>query len=59
MCRMDRDVLRDLTNLMDHYCTDCFILKCNRTEVGKRPALKYCNKLCVVGEWLQERGKLL
>ncbi|MDF2606438.1 MAG: hypothetical protein K0S34_628 [Bacillales bacterium] len=59
MCRMNREVLKDLTNLMDQYCTGCFILKYNRSENGKRPALKYCNSLCVVGEWLQERGKLL
>ncbi|MDG4656170.1 zinc-finger domain-containing protein [Ectobacillus antri] len=52
-------LISQVHNLIEIYCTDCFINRHFRKEYGKLYAHSYCIKQCTVGEQLKQLGKQL
>lgn len=57
---MDRkQVLMEVSDILDTYCNDCFVKSHFRKEYGKNYAQSFCIHQCTVGEKLKEYGKKL
>jgi hypothetical protein len=57
---MDKhDILSKVTGILDMYCEDCLLYRCNKQEEGKRGAHRFCIKNCTIGKKLQTYGKHL
>ena len=57
---MDKKMIfKELTELHDEYCKDCFIKKQFRKEFGKTYAHSFCINKCTVGEKLKQFGDVL
>jgi hypothetical protein len=54
-----KEVIIEVSELLDHYCEQCFVNTYFKKEYGKRYAQKFCIKECTVGEKLKEYGRLL
>ncbi|KAA0550164.1 zinc-finger domain-containing protein [Bacillus sp. BGMRC 2118] len=54
-----RRVIHEVSELLDHYCEQCFVNTHFKKEFGKRYAQRFCIKECTVGERLKEYGKIL
>jgi hypothetical protein len=54
-----KDVIIEVSELLDYYCEQCFVNAYFKKEHGKRYAQKFCIKECTVGEKLKGYGKLL
>ena len=51
------DVMKDIDELTDIYCTDCLVIRDLRKSRGKQGAHRFCIESCTVGEQLQFLGK--
>ena len=57
---MDKvSVIKDIDELTDTYCTDCFVICDLRKTRGKTAAHRFCIESCTVGEQLQFLGQEL
>lgn len=54
-----KQVLEQLTELMDTYCVDCFLKKHFRKEYGKASAHSFCINQCTVGQKIKKIGDKL
>ncbi|ABS74372.1 MULTISPECIES: zinc-finger domain-containing protein [Bacillus] len=54
-----KSIYKELTELQDEYCKDCFVKKHFRKEFGKTHAHSFCINQCTVGEKLKAYGKVL
>jgi hypothetical protein len=54
-----KDVIIEVSEILDHYCEKCFVNTYFKKEYGKRYAQKFCIKECTVGEKLKKYGKIL
>ncbi|MCC9087516.1 zinc-finger domain-containing protein [Bacillus sp. A015] len=54
-----KTAVKELTDLQDTYCSDCFIKKHFRKEFGKKYAHSFCIQQCTVGEKIKEYGNAL
>lgn len=45
--------------LLDYYCSDCFVKKMFNKEKGKIYVQMFCIKECIVGEKIKQYGDLL
>ncbi|OEH92848.1 zinc-finger domain-containing protein [Bacillus solimangrovi] len=54
-----KKIIIEVTELIDTYCTDCFLKAHHIKEHGKKQALSFCIKECTVGEKIQSYGKKL
>lgn len=52
-------VMKDIDELTDVYCMDCFVIKELRRTQGKTRAHQFCIQNCSVGEQLQFLGQEL
>lgn len=53
-------MLMDKVNdLLDTYCTDCFLRKYLRRTYGKNHAQRFCIQQCSVGDELKTYGNML
>lgn len=50
------DVMKDIDQLTDTYCTDCLVIRDLRKTRGKQGAHRFCIESCTVGEQLQFLG---
>ncbi|AWE07070.1 zinc-finger domain-containing protein [Lysinibacillus sp. 2017] len=51
------DVMKDIDELTDTYCTDCLVIRDLRKTRGKQGAHRFCIEQCTVGEQLQFLGQ--
>ncbi|MDQ0228833.1 zinc-finger domain-containing protein [Metabacillus malikii] len=51
-----RQMLQELSEIMDTYCVDCLLKKHFREEVGKSYAHSFCINKCTVGQKIKEIG---
>lgn len=51
------DVMKDIDDLTDTYCTDCLVIRDLRKTRGKQGAHRFCIESCTVGEQLQFLGQ--
>lgn len=51
------DVMKDIDELTDTYCTDCLVIRDLRKTRGKQGAHRFCIEKCTVGEQLQFLGQ--
>lgn len=51
------DVMKDIDELTDTYCTDCLVIRDLRKTRGKQGAHRFCIESCTVGEQLQFLGQ--
>lgn len=57
---MDRSlVIKEIDELQQEYCSQCFLKKHFREEFSKTYAHQFCIKNCTVGDAIQQRGNLL
>ncbi|MDQ0162799.1 hypothetical protein J2S06_001876 [Bacillus alveayuensis] len=54
-----KQVIEQITELMDTYCIDCFLKKHFRKEFGKTYAHSFCINQCTVGQKIKEFGSQL
>ncbi|MGE6629676.1 zinc-finger domain-containing protein [Bacillus sp. NPDC077027] len=54
-----KTAVKELTDLQDTYCSDCFIKKHFRRECGKKYAHSFCIQQCTIGEKLKQYGEIL
>jgi hypothetical protein len=54
-----KQLLEEVTELLDYYCSDCFVKKTFNKEKGKTYAQTFCIKECTVGEKIKQYGDLL
>ncbi|GIN21105.1 MAG TPA: zinc-finger domain-containing protein [Bacillus bacterium] len=52
-------VMKEINDLLEKYCEDCFLKKHFRKEFSKSYAHHFCIKQCTVGDILQKKGELL
>ena len=50
------DVMKDIDQLTDTYCTDCLVIRDLRKTRGKQGAHRFCIESCTVGEQFQFLG---
>ncbi|MFS0645844.1 zinc-finger domain-containing protein [Siminovitchia sp. 179-K 8D1 HS] len=53
------NVLKEIEEILQHYCTDCFLKKHFRKMYSKTYAHQFCINQCTVGSTLKEKGKEL
>lgn len=57
---MNKEVIvREIDNLLDTYCTDCFLKTEMRQKGGKTFAHRFCIQTCTVGDQLHFLGEEL
>lgn len=54
-----KQVIKEVHDLVQEYCEDCFLYKHLRETHSRNVAQKFCIKECSVGEKLQELGDKL
>ena len=54
-----KQLLEEVTELLDYYCSDCFVKKTFNKEKSKTYAQTFCIKECTVGEKIKQYGDLL
>ena len=54
-----KEIFCRMEELMDTYCTDCFLYKYHRSEKGRNFAHRFCITECTVGEQIKRYGKKL
>jgi hypothetical protein len=54
-----KQLLEEVTQMLDYYCQDCFIKRTFNKEQGKNYAQSFCINQCTIGEKIQEYGRLL
>ncbi|USK32236.1 zinc-finger domain-containing protein [Bacillus sp. F19] len=54
-----KQVVCEIDQLLDAYCTDCLLKKLFRKEYGKKVAHSFCIEECTVGQKIKEYGKKL
>ncbi|WLR53010.1 zinc-finger domain-containing protein [Bacillus tianshenii] len=54
-----KEIIEEVTELIDTYCTDCLLRAHHSKEYGRKQALRFCIKQCTVGEKIQQYGKKL
>lgn len=54
-----KEIYKEITELNDTYCQDCFVKKHFRKEYGKAVAHSFCITKCTVGEKLKDYGRML
>ncbi|WP_416826667.1 zinc-finger domain-containing protein [Ectobacillus polymachus] len=54
-----KELITEVNELLDTYCTGCFLNSYFRKEYGKHYAQTFCIKKCTVGEQLKKYGKEL
>ncbi|MGE7216758.1 zinc-finger domain-containing protein [Priestia koreensis] len=54
-----KQLLQEVTELLDYYCEDCFVKKTFNKEKGKNYAQSFCINQCTIGEKIKEYGEML
>ncbi|WP_078409587.1 zinc-finger domain-containing protein [Priestia abyssalis] len=54
-----KQLLEEVTQMLDYYCQDCFIKRTFNKEKGKNYAQSFCINQCTIGEKIQKYGRLL
>ncbi len=54
-----KQVVGEIDQLLDTYCTDCLLKKTFRKEYGKNYAHAFCIEQCTVGQMIKDFGKKL
>ncbi|PWA13270.1 zinc-finger domain-containing protein [Pueribacillus theae] len=54
-----KQVICKVNDILDTYCTDCFLKQFLRQTYGKNHAQRFCIRECSVGEELQKYGDKL
>lgn len=54
-----KEIFCRMGELMDTYCTDCFLYKYHRSEKGRNYAHRFCITQCTVGSQIKSYGKRL
>ncbi len=54
-----KEVLLEVSELLDMYCENCFLNSHFKKEQGKFFAQQFCIKECTIGQKLKEYGKFL
>ncbi|WP_110112301.1 zinc-finger domain-containing protein [Bacillus sp. CGMCC 1.16541] len=54
-----KQVLEEVTELLDYYCEECFVKQTFKKEHGKNYAQSFCIKNCTIGEKIKQYGDLL
>lgn len=53
------NVLKEIDEILQYYCSDCFLKKHFRKAYSKTYAHQFCINQCTVGSSLKEKGKEL
>jgi hypothetical protein len=53
------DVMKEIDQILEYYCHDCFLKKHFRKSYSKTYAHQFCIKQCTVGNSLKEKGRQL
>ncbi len=54
-----KQTFQEINEIIDTYCTDCFLKKHFRNEYGKSYAHSFCIKECTVGQMIKKYGEKL
>lgn len=54
-----KQILNELSEVIDTYCVNCLLKKHFRDEFGKRYAHSFCINKCTVGQKIKEIGEKL
>ncbi|MGX1193330.1 zinc-finger domain-containing protein [Metabacillus sp. SLBN-84] len=57
--RDKKQIVHDIDELNDTYCSDCLLKKLFRKERGRKAAHAFCIGECTVGQKMKEYGKKL
>ncbi|MBD7936145.1 MULTISPECIES: zinc-finger domain-containing protein [Cytobacillus] len=52
-----KKLVKEVDQVIDFYCEDCFLYKYHRKEYGRNFAHRFCITKCTVGEKIQNIGK--
>ena len=52
-------VLNEIEQTLETYCSDCFVYRYHRKDFGRTHAHKFCLSSCTVGSGLKELGDRL